>query len=275
VKGWEFDTNDCWGLAGIFRDVTVFAVPPAHLQSYTARTTLAADGSARLDIAALTSAPAGLSGRLLAPDGRLIREFPFSTNENVSSAAAVVVDHPRLWTAETPELYTLELTVSARRQHPQIVRERIGLREVSIQKGVLRLNGRPIKLHGVDHHDIWPDVGRAATEEHLRRDLGLIKAANCNFIRTSHYPPHPRLIELCDELGIYVMNEVPFGFGDDHLTDPGYQEILFNRARATVRRDRNRPSVIIWSVGNAYLTVDSTVRIIEAETEQSRSRSEY
>ena len=250
VKGWEFDVNDCWGLAGIFRDVTVFAVPPAHLQSYTTRTTLNPDGSARLDVSVLTSAPARSSGRLLAPDGRLIREFPLAGNESVSGAVAIAVDHPQLWTAETPYLYTLELTVGARRQHPQVVRERIGLREVSIRDGVLRLNGRPIKLRGVDHHDIWPDVGRAATEDHLRRDLELIKAANGNFIRTSHYPPHPRLIELCDELGIYVMDEVPFGFGDDHLTDPGYQEILFNRARATVRRDRNRPSVIIWSVGN-------------------------
>ena len=78
----------------------------------------------------------------------------------------------------------------------------------------------------------------------------MIKAGNCNFIRTSHYPPHPRLIELCDELGIYVMCEVPFGFGDEHLTDPSYQDILYARARATVMRDKNRPSIIVWSVGN-------------------------
>jgi beta-galactosidase len=77
-----------------------------------------------------------------------------------------------------------------------------------------------------------------------------MRAANINFIRTSHYPPHPRFLELCDEMGFYVMDEVPFGFGEEHLKDPAYQETLLTRARATVQRDRNRASVIIWSVGN-------------------------
>ena len=244
--GWEFDVNDCWALSGIYRDVTLFAVPPAHFQDCTARTKLNPDGSATVTVAAGLSAPAVVSGRLLAPDGRLAGELPFPKIATASATAALAVAHPLLWTAETSALYTLELALSS----GQHIAEKIGLREVTIVDGVLKLNGTAIKLRGADHHDLWPEQGRVATEELMRRDLALMRAANINFIRTSHYPPHPRFLELCDELGFYVMDEVPFGFGEEHLADPAYQDSLLTRARATVRRDANRPSVIIWSVGN-------------------------
>ena len=240
--GFDFDLNDCWGLSGIYRDVTVFAVPAVHFTGFTSDTTLQADGSARLEIVASTNRPATGTGQLRTPDGTVVHEFSFS-----SEAGTILrIAQPHLWTAETPALYTLELALAS----GQRISETIGLRQVTIVDGVLRLNGRPIKLRGVDHHDLWPEQGRVATEERMRRDLALMRAANINFIRTSHYPPHPRLLELCDELGFYVMDEVPFGFGDAHLTDPSYQEDLFVRARATLQRDRNRASVIIWSVGN-------------------------
>lgn len=244
--GWEFDTNDCWSLSGIYRDVTLFAVPAAHLQYYTTATVLAPDGSATLSVTAVASAPTGLRGRVLGPDAKAAGELTFPPSEGTCRVAALRVPHPRLWTAETPALYTLELTLAS----GQTIVERIGLREVKIVDGVLQLNGRPIKLRGVDHHDLWPDTGRATDEAKLRRDLELIRAANCNFVRTSHYPPHPRLLELCDELGLYVMDEVPFGFGEDHLSDEAYRGDLRTRAEATVRRDANHASVILWSVGN-------------------------
>ena len=263
--GWEFDTNDCWALSGIYRDVTLFAVPAAHLQHFTARTKLAADGSATLSVTTLSSAPAAVKGRLLAPDGKPAGELNFATNESVSAAAALTLSHPQLWTAETPILYTLELELSS----GQRVTEKIGLREVSIKDGVLQLNGRPIKLHGADHHDLWPEHGRVATEALMRRDLELMRAANINFIRTSHYPPHPRFLELCAELGFYVMDEVPFGFGEEHLADENYREALLTRARATVQRDENRPCVIVWSVGNENpntpLTIATARRVKELD----------
>lgn len=249
-KGWEFDTNDCWSLSGIYRDVTLFAVPAAHFNDYTARTTLAADGSAALTVEVVASQTATVSGRLLAPGGELVREFQLPLGPDAHGSATVNVAQPQLWTAETPSLYRLELALQSGGQTVQRISEKIGLRQITTDGGLLKLNGRPIKLHGVDHHDIWPEVGRAATEELMRRDLVLMKAANINFVRTSHYPSHPRFIELCDELGVYVMCEVPFGFGDEHLTDASYQDVLLTRARATVRRDKNRASIIVWSVGN-------------------------
>jgi len=244
--GWEFDVNDCWALSGVYRDVTLFAVPAAHFTDFTTQTRLHPDGTATLTVTTLTSSPATVSGRLLAPDGQVTGTLAFVSDKGPGTTAILQVAQPRLWTAETPALYTIELTLSS----GQRIVEKIGLREVTIVDGVLKLNGAPIKLHGIDHHDIWPEQGRVATEALMRRDLALIKGANCNFVRTSHYPPHPRFLELCDELGLYVMDEVPFGFGENHLADPAYADSLLTRARATVRRDHNRPSIIVWSVGN-------------------------
>ena len=263
--GWEFDTNDCWSLSGIYRDVTLFAVPPAYLRHYTARTALAPDGTATLTVNTLASAPVAVTGRLLGPDGHLVAELAFASDKATVGEARTTLAHPLLWTAETPVLYSLELALSS----GQRITEKIGLRQVAVVDGVLQLNGQPVKLRGVDHHDLWPDTGRVATDTKLRRDLELIKAANCNFVRTSHYPPQPRLLELCDELGLYVMDEVPFGFGEDHLADEGYRADLLARAEATVRRDANRPSVIIWSVGNENpntpLTIATARRVKELD----------
>ena len=86
----------------------------------------------------------------------------------------------------------------------------VGIREISWHNGILKINGLPIKLRGVNHHDLSPTNGRAVTEEEMCEDLRLMRKANINFIRTSHYPPQPRLLELCDSLGFYVMDEVPF-----------------------------------------------------------------
>ncbi len=116
---------------------------------------------------------------------------------------------------------------------------------------------------------MWPDTGRATDDAKIRRDLELIKAANCNFVRTSHYPPHPRMLELCDELGLYVMDEVPFGFGEEHLADENYRAALRTRAEATVRRDENHACILIWSVGNENqntpLTIATARRVKELD----------
>ena len=155
-----------------------------------------------------------------------------------------------MWTAETPVLYQLQIDLKSDGEKIHKVYENIGFREISIENEVLKLNGEPIKLRGIDHHDIDPVLGRALTKDLILKDLLLMKRANINFVRTSHYPPHPAMIDLCDSLGLYVMCEVPFGYGDVHLKDSTYISELLTRARATVSRDKNHPSVIIWSIGN-------------------------
>jgi len=249
-KGWDFDTMDCWGLSGIFRDVTLFALPEIHFNDYTARTALNPDGSAELQLEAIASASATVAGRIISPEGKVAKEFQFDLANDGHGSTKLTINQPQLWTSESPSLYRVELDLRSGGQTQQHYTDRIGLRQVTIEDGIFRLNGKPIKLHGIDHHDIWPAEGRVANEKLMRRDLELIRNANINFIRTSHYPPNPRFIEMCDEMGIYVDCEVPFIHGRKNLSDPSYQDVLLARARATVMRDKNRPSIILWSIGN-------------------------
>lgn len=262
--GFEFDVNDDWALSGIYRDVTLFSVPATHVQDFTTSTKLTADGAADLSIALTLSQPDGEArGKLLAPNGKTIREFELPRQPAGRLEAVVHVTQPQLWTAETPALYRLQLTLTAKGEPLQKIEERIGLREISIVDSVLRLNGRPIKLRGVNHHDLDPENGRAITEAQMRRDLVLMKKGHINFVRTSHYPPQPRFIELCDELGFYVMCEVSIGKGEEHLEDPAYRENILARVEPTITRDKNRPSVIVWSIGNEN-------PVTEVEMEASR-----
>lgn len=251
THGWDFDTMDCWSLSGIYRSVTLFAVPQQHLTDFTAWTTLRADGGVDLAVEAQATSPGTVAAVITGPAGEPAQAFDIPLDAAGRGKVTVVVPNPRLWTAETPSLYRLDLALKPADGGPaHAVSDRIGLRQVTIEDGVLELNGRPIKLRGINHHDIWPEEGRVATVERMRRDLELIRDANVNFIRTSHYPPHPLFIGMCDEMGFYVDCEVPFIHGRSNLADPAYQEDLFTRARATVARDKNHPSIIFWSVGN-------------------------
>lgn len=262
-KGWQFDTNDCWGLSGIIRDVTLFSLPTTHIKDLVVKTYVRKT-AATLSVSTLIEKGVGgslatgtaVTAKLLDPAGKLVKEFSLNPNktatpsDTVSFAQTLNLESPRLWTAETPNLYTLNIVLKRNNAELQRYSEKIGIREVSIVDGILKLNGSPIKLRGADHHDLSPVNGRSLTEAEMRQDLKLVREANMNFIRTSHYPAHPRLIKLCDSLGIYVMEEVPFGYGDQLLTDASYLPLLLDRARATIWRDKNRASVLIWSVGN-------------------------
>lgn len=250
--GYRFDVYDDWSLSGIYRDVTLFSVPAVHIADFTTSTKIADDGAATLSVAVTLNKPSGqVRGSLVGPDGKTVNEFDVPPAPNGRHEAVVRVTNPQLWTAETPSLYRLRLTLLDQGKASQTIDERIGLREVSIVDGVLCLNGRPIKLRGVNHHDLAPETGRAITEEEMWRDLELMRKANVNFVRTAHYPPNKRFIELCDELGFYVMDEVSLGnTGQRHLNDPEYRQSILARVEPTITRDKNRPSVIIWSIGN-------------------------
>jgi hypothetical protein len=190
-------------------------------------------------------------GKLLSPSGETLREFELPRGAEGRYASVVHVDSPQLWTAETPSLYRLQLTLSANGQPLQTLEERVGLREISIVDGVLKLNGRPIKLRGVDRHDEAPDVGRATRTANWQKDLQLMKQGNINFVRTSHSPPNEGFIAACDEAGIYVLCEVPLAHFQSSLkNDPAYRANVMARVEQTLGRDKNHPSVIAWSIGN-------------------------
>ena len=235
---WSFDVNDDWSLSGIVRPVYLFALPPTHIQDVRVVTKM--DGSVAVDVAfqGPDAATASFTSELRDASGKVV----------ATGSTALKVPNPELWSAEHPYLYTLDIKTPF-----QSFTQKIGIREISWQDGVFKINGRPVMLKGANHHDLDPIHGRAITRDFMLKDLKLMKDANLNFIRLSHYPPNPEFLDLCDELGFYVADEVPFGFGDGCLKQEAKDSFVPDtrkRAWFTIHRDKNRPCVVIWTVGN-------------------------
>ena len=235
-KGYEFDCFDDWATMGIFRDVTLFSVPTTHLSDLTVTTKTNGEVTVKTEVANATKKTT-TAYEILDAEGNIV-----STGERIAQ--------PKLWTAETPYLYTLRVYVKEKKRVLQTFTQRIGLREVTVDGKVLKLNGRPIKLRGVNAHSTDPKTVKVISDDLTLKDMRMMKEASVNYMRLSHYPREPRFYELADSLGFYLVSEVPFGFGDKHLGSRSYQDILKTRALATVTRDKNHPSVIVWSVGN-------------------------
>jgi beta-galactosidase/beta-glucuronidase len=242
----DLDTGDYFFLGGIHRTVTLFSVPQIHLDDLAVRTTVSQDGNAELRVLLAATEGKGAAASMQlegqpAVDGKADGDGHIELVQKLQA--------PRLWSAEHPNLYTLSVDLKdAGGQVIEHVTKRIGIREVSIRKGILMVNNVPVKLTGMCRHDCAAALGTALNDEIWRKDVTMMKAANVNAIRTSHYPYGSGFYDVCDELGMYVMDEeaacwVPTN--TDALT-PAFQQ----HARELVRRDKNHPSVIIWAVGN-------------------------
>lgn len=259
----KFDRNDCWALAGIYRDVWLFALPEEHLRAWSARTTLRDDGTADVVLPveisqAAAAAGCTVQGTLTDPSGKK-RDIVFRSAGPGRFEGTIGVPSAQLWHAERPLRHRLNLVLMSKGRVVHEIDSAVALREVRVDGPQLLVNGRPVRLRGVDHHDIWPESGRTGTLEQMRRDVRMMVAMNVNFVRTSHYPPDHRFLDLCEEAGLFVMCEVPFGFGDSWLSDPSYTPELLARAAATVRRDIHHGCIIIWSIGNENPVTESTV----------------
>lgn len=165
-----------------------------------------------------------------------------------------VVEKPHAWTAETPYLYILKLALLDKQGSVvEQVQQRIGFRWVSVENGQLMVNGKTIKLRGVNRHEHDPKLARVMTEEMMQRDIRLMKQANVNAVRTSHYPNVSRWYELCDSAGIYVMDEADcetHGLRGTLTSTPDWNAAFLDRAVRMAERDKNHPSIIFWSLGN-------------------------
>lgn len=165
--------------------------------------------------------------------------------------------NPLKWTAEHPNLYRLRITLTAKGQTLQVIDQPVGFRTVELKDGLIQVNGHPINLRGVNRHDHHPQYGRAVPIDFIKRDLVLMKQHNVNAVRCSHYPNHPALVSFANEIGLYVMDEADLechGMGVDfeHLPsdDPAWKMAYLDRIQQVVNRDKNNPSVIMWSLGN-------------------------
>ena len=189
------------------------------------------------------------------PDGKVL----FSTGSKpVKLDAAgkyiqeVTDKDAKTWNAETPYLYIVEYNLFENGKQTQHFQQKFGIRQLTIDDNqVLRLNGETIKLRGVNAHSTDPQTVKVISDDLTLKDMRMMKEASVNYMRLSHYPREPRFFELCDSLGFYLVCEVPFGSrGEKHLSKPDYKDFLYTRAKATIDRDRNHPSVLIWSLGN-------------------------
>ena len=257
-RGSDFDYNDDWAPNGIFRDVTLMAVPKTHLNDLTITTMNTGEVNVKAGIA----------------NSNKKTEVKYEIlDANRQIVGTTKVEHPHLWTAETPYLYTLRTTLCQKEKALQVFEHKFGFRELTIDGNILKLNGQPIKLRGVTTHSTDPVTVKVIDEASILRDMKLMKEASVNYIRTSHYPREPRFYELADSLGFYIIDEVPFGYGDKNLSDSTFYPVLQQRAQATIRRDKNHPSVLIWSLGNENPLTDICIRLgdyVKRELDSSR-----
>ncbi|MGY5030086.1 glycoside hydrolase family 2 TIM barrel-domain containing protein [Streptomyces sp. 900116325] len=237
-SGSYLEDQDQWWLPGIFRDVTLLHRPPGAPRDFFVH----AGYDHRAGAGTLRVECDGAGGRVVVPE----------LGVDVATGEAVTVP-VEPWTAETPRLYDGELVTPGER-----IPLRIGFRTVVVEDGVVQVNGRRVLFRGVNRHEFHPETGRAVDPETMRRDLVLMKRHHINAVRTSHYPPHPAFLDLCDEIGLWVIDECDLethGFVDlewrnNPVDDERWTPALLDRAARMVERDKNHASVIIWSLGN-------------------------
>lgn len=256
--GTYIEDQDQWWLSGIFRDVYLHACPKVHPVDVSVQTEPNGpfehdDWTLHVDIA--LNADTTIKTQLLENDGTVV-----ASTQNMclttSPRLKLLVPRPLLWTAETPNLYQLVLTSDS-----FSLALRVGFRKVEVKEGIFQVNGKPVKFRGVNRHEHHPRSGRTVPYDFLKKDLCMMKEAGINAIRTSHYPNDPRLYDLADELGLWIIDEADLechGFDRIGATDPAtfttdnpaWKDAYLDRAAQLVSRDRNHPSVVIWSLGN-------------------------
>ena len=269
------EDQDTWRLSGIYRDVFLFSTPAVHIADFAVRTDLDDDYRdatllvrPRLRVLDGTKADGWrVEARLFDPDGRSVLPAPLAKeakaileesfpqrDTNAFGLLQAKVANPRKWSAETPDLYTLVLSlVDAGGQLVETESARVGFREVEIRDGRFLLNGRPIRLYGVNRHEHDPETGQAVPYERMVQDVELLKRSNINAVRTSHYPNDPKWYDLCDRYGIYLVDEANLethGVTGRLTNDPQWLQAFVGRAVGMVERDKNHPSVLLWSLGN-------------------------
>ena len=263
--GSYLEDQDKFRFSGIFRDVYILARPKERIVDYVVETDLSEDFSdAELRLRfKFSGSPIPVRLTLQSPDGKTL--FAESLAPGPDQPVSIHVDKPSLWSAEDPVLYTLIMDTGS-----EVITEKVGFRRVEIRDLVLTLNGAPITFRGVNRHESDPLTGAVITIDQTMKDLQMIKAHNFNAVRASHYPNSPWFYQLCDAMGFYVIDEAdneshgtgPLSFNEDDYNErmrrahvriadnPDFIEPTLDRIRSMVLRNRNRPCILVWSMGN-------------------------
>ena len=252
--GSYLEDQDFWRLAGIFRDVSLWSVDDAHIRDFKIDAALINDfQDGQLTVTADIVGADRAKCELLDSEGvRVVEGW-------VESGTPLVLNVPdvKAWSAERPNLYTALLTLSEDDKPIEVIPTRIGFRTVEIKGNVFYVNGVKLKLKGVNRHETHPDLGQVPDRDSMIRDIRLFKENNINAVRTCHYPNATIWYDLCDQYGIWVLDEANIeshDYGNDPknklANDPAWEEAHVDRVRRMAERDKNHPSIIIWSLGN-------------------------
>ncbi|WP_299093234.1 glycoside hydrolase family 2 TIM barrel-domain containing protein [uncultured Metabacillus sp.] len=253
------EDQDFWRFSGIFRDVYLYTVPEIHVQDLHVRTELD-DSFTKAVLHVDTKLSADILLRLEDAEGKIVAEGA----ADAVGACQLSVEHPHLWSAESPYLYQLFISVfDASGKLVEVIPQKVGFRRFEMKNKVMHLNGKRIVFKGVNRHEFNCRRGRAVTKEDMLWDIKTMKQNNINAVRTSHYPNQTEWYELCDEYGLYVIDEMnlethgswqKLGAVEPSWNIPGnkpeWQEIVMDRAISMFERDKNHPSILIWSCGN-------------------------
>lgn len=262
--GSYLEDQDMWRLSGIFRPVQLWIRPLVHVRDYFITTDISQDykqAVVKLKVAVANTSnktSPKMDLRLNIDDKTVTKKIGrINAGDTTIVDFSMPINNPKLWSAEKPNLYPYSLELIDRKGN---VREHfdnhLGIRNIEIVGEVFKINGKNVKLRGVNRHDHHPRMGRYVDSTTLERDIRLMKQANINFLRTSHYPDMPLLYELCDRYGIYVMDEAcqeshGYGYANEYMGNlPEWEKAHSDRASSLVHRDKNHPCVILWSMGN-------------------------
>ena len=248
--GSYLEDQDFWRLSGIYRDVMLMAIPADGLWDVYAKPDFepaTGKGHVTFHTTPMPGANPNVRFSLLDPQGRIV-----GAGDTQLELPAVMP-----WSSEQPNLYTALVEVSLAGRPIEAFRLPVGFRKLEVVGKELIFNGKPLKIRGVNRHEFDPQTGYVMTEDLMRKDLELMKRANINFVRNSHYPNNPRWYALCDELGMLVMDEAnveSHGLSYHKRVLPGDQPdwsaAVVERMERMVVRDRQQPSVVMWSLGN-------------------------
>ena len=274
--GSYLEDQDFWRFGGIHRDVLLYHTPDVRLRDVAIRASM--DGVLQINpqfsvyhnengegyrlVATLFDGNSPVCCDTIATDetldlahkaSRMNEWFP-QRGYRKFNRMEMKVDHPRLWSVDHPNLYTLRLQLqNADGTIVEQTTQQVGFRTIEIADGRLLINGRAIKIRGVNRHEHDPYRARVMTEELMKQDLQLMKQANINAVRLAHYPNCPRWYELCDSMGMYVMDEADcetHGLRGTLASTPDWADAFLDRAIRMAERDKNHPSIIFWSLGN-------------------------
>jgi beta-galactosidase len=266
--GSYLEDQDFWRMSGIFRDVYLWSPPDVHIRDFEVKTDLDAqyrDAELKLSVKVQNAGKAGsvatVEGLLLDAAGKRVSKpiikLQAPAGGEAEASISTSVQNPLKWTAETPNLYKLLLTLKdSAGKTLEVIPVNVGFREIEIKDGNLLVNGQRILVKGVNRHEFDPDLGQAITVDSMIKDIFVMKQHNVNTDRCCHYPNQPAWYDFCDRYGIYVIDEANIeshgmGYGTNSLAKkPDWGDAHMNRTVRMVERDKNHPAIIIWSLGN-------------------------